>query len=231
MKFFPLFFLLLMGLGLGSLPAAEPGVESTNVVPPAPVFGTGVVARVNRVEVPYSWFLHEFRSTFFQYADADEARRSVMDELVDRALLYDRALQSGVTNDPVVQAKLDRQFQDIEAFMRYQMEMARMGLIIEAHLEQHPPAALEALSEAEVEAFYAGEMAGQPGAPEHFRDVPKALQGQIRRQADQVRRQEILDELVGRLRTNAQIQVNTPLLKATPLPDMKGDVPDAFRAP
>lgn len=218
--------LMLICVGAGWSESAPVSSESSPTA-----FPSGVVARVNQVEVPYAWFLHEFRSTFFHYAGASDARREVMDEVVDRMLLYDAALQSGVTNDPAFQAKMERQLKDVEAFMRYQADMARLSLIIQAYLEKHPPAQLVELTEEEVNAFYKREIAGQPGAPRTFDEVPAAMQDQIREQADTVRRQAILKELVKKLKQGAHIEVNEPLMEATPKPDMKGDVPPEFRTP
>jgi hypothetical protein len=220
---------LLMALLLGG---TWPGWSETptddNAAEPVS-FPSGVVARVNQVEVPYDWFLHEFRSTFFQHAGSSDAREAVMKEVVDRMLLYDAALQSGVTNDPAFQARMERQLKDVEAFMRYQLDMARLSMIVEGYLERNPPAKLHELTDREVADFYRREVAGQPGAPRTFEEVPAALQEQIREQADAERRQAILKELVKKLRKGSHIDINEPLMNATPLPEMKGDIPPEFR--
>ncbi len=225
--------LLLLFSGLMLACAGTGWAETAPVAAdPAPAaFPSGVVARVNQVEVPYDWFLHEFRSTFFHYAGAPDARREVMDEVVDRMLLYDAALQSGVTNEPAFQAKMERQLKDVEAFLRYQADMARLSLIIQAYLERHPPAELAELTDEEVKSFYKREIASQPGAPRTFDEVPAAMQDQIREQADTERRQLILKDLVKKLKKGAHIEINEPMMKATPKPDMKGDVPPEFRNP
>lgn len=222
---------LLLGMGLLVLGAGSVGAEEKSEVAPvpvAPVMGTGVVARVNQFDVPYSWFLHEFRSTFFQYEGADDVRQAVLDNLVERVVLYEAALASGITNDAKARAEIDGRLANIEAFMRFQLEMARLGFTIEAYLEKNPPAGELTLSEKTVREFYQEEIAGQPGAPARFEDVPAALQARIREQAADQRRQELLQGLVTDLRSNVVIEVNTPLMQSVPLPEMKGEVPPPF---
>lgn len=192
-------------------------------------FPSGIVARVNHLEVPYEWFRHEFRSTFYHHAGADNVRQRVMDGLLDRVLLYQTALSSGITNDPGVQAGIDERLRNLEAFMRYQLDMARLGFTVEAYLEKHPPAGDLDLSDQEVRAFYQREVAGQPGAPARFEDVPAEIQDQIREQAVNQRRQQVLETLVAGLKSNATMEVNAPLMRATPLPKMEGEVPAPFR--
>ena len=113
--------------------------------------------------------------------------------------------------------------------MRYQLDMARLGFTIEAYLEKHPPSGELTLSEKAVHEFYQREIAGQPGAPARFEDVPDALQAQIREQAADQRRQTLLQTLIEGLKSNAVVEINQPLMNGVPLPRMEGDVPPPFQ--
>lgn len=219
------FFLALLACpGFAAEPASttnRPSVESTALRP-------GLVAQVNQLEVPYEWYANEFRATYYQHAGASDVRREVMDGLIDRLVLYDVALASGVTNDPAVQADLERQLKGMEEFMRYQLAMARVGLTIEAYLEKHPPPETAEVTADDLRAYYVEEIAGQPGAPSSYDDLEPAYQQQVREQVEGQRLQAVLQKIVAGLRTNATIRINERLMDSTPMPKMQGDGTDDF---
>lgn len=222
-------FVIPLLLLLATRSPAESAPVTNPVVAAESGFPSGVVARVNQMEVPYDWFLHEFRSTFYQHPGADDVRQRVMDGLLDRVLLYQAALSSGITNDARARTDIEERLRNLEAFMRYQMDMARLGFTIEAYLEKNPPAGELTLSEKTVREFYQREIAGQPGAPARFEDVPAPLQAQIREQAADQRRQTLLQTLIEGLKSNTVIEVNQRLMEGVPLPKMEGDVPPPFQ--
>lgn len=222
MKSTPLFILALLALpGFAAEPASP-----TNLPPAA--LRPGLVAQVNQLEVPYEWFANEFRATYYQHAGASDVRREVMDGLIDRLVLYDVALASGVTNDAAVQADIERQLKGMEEFMRYQLAMARVGMTIEAYLEKNPPPKTDEVTEDDLRAFYVEEIAGQPGAPRSYDDLEPAYKQQVREQVEGQRLQAVLQKVVAGLRTNATIRINERLIDSTPLPRMSGDGSEEF---
>lgn len=218
--------LLATALVAFSVRAEEPAAAAAEAGPAAAALGTGTVARVDGLDIPYDWFRHEFRSTFIRHGGRPGVRDRVFDDFLGRMILYADACRSGITNDPGVMARVDSQLRQMESFMQYQLAMARIGMIIEAHIEQDqlvPPAGPG--TEDEARKFFADEIAGQPGAPESFDDLPERVQGQIRDRVGQVKLEAELRALVERVRTNLSVEVNQTLVDQVPMPAMRGDVP------
>lgn len=221
-------FLLLAVLLFASV--ARAGEAASEPAPPS--LGTGTVAVVDGQAIPYDWFVHEFRSAYARQGGAPDARQQVFDEFLSRMILYAAALRSGVTNDPVAMAKIDRNLRGMEEFMRYQLAMARIGMIMEAYLRaEHQITDAGPASEEDAAAFYLRTMAGRSGAPPTYDAVPPEIKVRIREQAGRDQLEQRVRRLVAEIRTNYVVEINQPLVDQVPAPEMRGDVPPAFRAP
>ena len=88
MKFQPIF------LALWLVTPSTLFADDPEVIPES--LPSGVIARVGDFEVPYEWFLNEFRSTFFRHAQSSNVRQEVFDPFLEKMTLYELARTSGL---------------------------------------------------------------------------------------------------------------------------------------
>ena len=209
----------------------SPVVAEDVAQPPAEeALPTNLVARVGSVDVPYEWFLHEFRSTFFRFGPQDNIRQIVFSNMVERMTIYAAAVESGITNDVEVMAKVESDLVEMRRFLEFQMAMARMGLITEAYLaKEGVDVSADDLKDEDVNAYYEENVAGMTGAPATFDDVPAEIQAQIRNEMIAAKNDEMVQALLERVRTNIPVRVNLERVDSVPMPKMEGDVPPEFR--
>lgn len=198
--------------------------------PTAGELDSNVVARISGFDVPYDWFLHEFRSSFFRYADAGDIRTAAFKPFLERMTLYALARQAGVPDDPAVRQQVREKIDGMRAFMEFQLAMAEAGLITEAFLESRgiTPAGISVTDE-DLQAFFDAHIRGQPGAPKSLKDVPDELKRRIRQNlaAEQYGRR--VSEKIAEWKTDLEIVVNQPLVDSVPLPEMENAPPEFQR--
>ncbi|HMP74101.1 MAG TPA: hypothetical protein PKE55_12635 [Kiritimatiellia bacterium] len=128
----PISFPRIAAIGLFILPLGAFGEETP---PPQPQLASDIVAVIHGEPIPYDWFVHEFRSTFFRHGEAANPREAVWETFLKRALLYEAAKQSGLTEDPAVMDRIRERVEGTRAFMAYQLAMLERGLVAEQYLE------------------------------------------------------------------------------------------------
>ncbi len=203
-------------VGRGMADSPEPETE-TELAP-------SVVARIDGHPVPYEWFLHEFRSTFFQYENEATARREAYDRFLDRMLLYRAAQTEGVDDDPEIRAEVDAQIGMMRAFMEYQLAMAEARIVVEAFLarRQLGPEQFRADDEA-LAAQIRRVAAVHPEADQPFESLPAEVQTQIRKRVEAEMRREAIEGLIAELRHEMEIESNYPAIDAVPVPEIIRD--------
>lgn len=192
---------------------------------------SGVIARVGDFEVPYDWFLNEFRSTFFRYAQSANVRQEVFDPFLEKMTLYQLARSSGVGEDAAFQQELNLKMDGMKAFMDYQLAMARMGLYIQAYLKAEgiDPGKVTVTDE-ELQAFLAEEGNAFPGAlPDSLGELQPHVKDMLSQRLVSLKVAEAVKNLVREKREDLKIEVQQSLIDSVPLPEMKGTPPPGMR--
>ncbi|MBU0677757.1 MAG: SurA N-terminal domain-containing protein [Verrucomicrobia bacterium] len=209
-----------------SASAPSEKVDVVKAVPagiPSSIADTSTVAVVNGAPIPYEWFLHEFRSTFFRYNDAPDSRNQVLDSLIERSLLHAAAVKEGILDDLETVKDINERVSSMRAFMEYRLEMARLSMVIDKFLEtKHlSPDDFEA-TEDDLADFFMKEVKGKPGAPESVEEIPEHIKSQLMMRIKQSKQMDAVQALVAGLRKEADVQVNQSAVDSVPMPDMKG---------
>jgi hypothetical protein len=216
---------LILGLATGA-----PGTEPAGVpVVALPELGTATVARVGGFDVPYDWFLHEFRSSFFRHAAATNLREGAFAPFLERMTLYALARAAGVPDDPAVHRRIQEKIGGMRAFMEYQLALAEVGLVSDAYLESQgiTPAGV-AVTDEDLDTFFRANIQGQPGAPATRADLPENLQARLRDTVAAEKYGRLVSEKIAAWKTNLAVMVNHPLVDSVPLPEME-NAPPEFR--
>jgi len=190
--------------------------------------GPDVVATIDGETVPYEWFLHEFRSSFFRYGQADDARREAFRAFLDRMILFEVARQAGVAEEEDLRDAIRRRVEGMRAFMDYQIAMTERQMVIERFLEEKSlsPEAF-GVSDEELKAYFEQQFAGKPGTTTTFEDLPPFVAGQLRERVQAEKQQKAVDDLVAEFRREMSIAVNEQLVENVPLPKIVGEPPFA----
>lgn len=216
---------VLAGLLIFSAPAlaGDEGAAENSV----PVLGSNVVARIGDFDVPYDWFLHEFRSTFFRHTDATNVREAVFGPFLERMTLYTLARQDGAAGRDDLRARIDERIGGMRAFMEYQLAMTEVSMVVEAYLASKglTPATVT-VSDEEMQGFFDARIKGQPGAPARLEDVPAEIQEQIRQNLSLESFSRLVSRSLDEWKTNLPVRVHRELLEAVPLPAMEGAPPE-----
>lgn len=214
--------LLLLAAALGLLfpvRAEEPA--------PTPGLPDGVIARVGDLDIPYNWFLHEFRSSFFRHAQTGDVRRAVFEPFLERMSLYAVARDAGVDRDPDLQAAVRRRQDGMRAYLEYQLAMAEVGMVIEAYLNQQGlvPDAISVTDE-DLAAFLKEEAERFPGAaPESLDDLPEGLRDMLTQRYRAMKQGERIRELLAEKTRDLAVEVRDDLVESVPMPEIKGTPP------
>lgn len=192
----------------------------------------GCVAEVGSVEIPYDWLLHEFRSTFFRYPQDSNVRSQVFSNLLDRMTLFAAAKESGVQDDAALQARINDQIESTRAFMNYQLEMRRIGLIVEAYLKKSGLDVSQfSVTDEELSSYYKAKYVGLPGAPATVEEAPAEIRLQIREEAVAEKQKKAIEEHLSSLRETLPTTVDEEKVQSVPMPKMEGHVPPGMSDP
>jgi len=206
--------------------APAPPVDAAPAAPP-PDLGSNVVARIAGFDVPYDWFLHEFRSTFFRCRDHTNVRAAVFAPFLERMTLYELARQAGIPDRPEVRRRIEEKIGGLRAFLEYQVAMAEVELVTDAYVESRGIAPADTVvADEEIQAFFDAHVRGQPGAPENVDDLPAEVAARLRRAVAMEKYGRLLSAKIAAWRTNLSMAVNQPLVDAVPLPEMEGAPPE-----
>lgn len=187
------------------------------------------VMTIDGEPVPYRWFQHEFRSTFFRHGIGDEARGRAFAEFSDRMVLYAAARKAGIDRDPALLAKMESQQASMREFMAYQLDMARVSAVVQAYLDSRG-IGLDAfgVTDDELLDHLKAEGAKHGQVVASLADVPAELLPQIRQGLQAARQALALQHLVAELRSTLVVQVSTGLVASVPFPEMR-NAPPGFR--
>ncbi len=183
---------------------------------------TNTVAWIDGEAVPYDWFLHEFRSTFFHYGQGPAVRSQVYNSFLDRMVLYANAKHDGLADDPVLKAQIQQRLQQMRAFMEYQLAMTEVSMTIDADLQKQRLGLDQfQVSDAELKAYAEQEAAAKHSAAK-FEDAPANVKEQMRKHLQQQKQNEAVQALIHTLRKQFKIETNQPLVDNVPFPAVAG---------
>ena len=208
------------------------GDASSATDKPAVPLGTNLVARVEGLDVPYAWFLNEFRSTFFRHGQDPDVRQKVFDEFADKLALYVTARNNGVPDDPAVKTLIREKVESARSFMQYQLTMMEMSIVIESYLRQQKLTPEDyPVSDEELKAYFEEKIATMPNAPKSLDDVQPQIKEQIRLSFQREQALMKAQALATELRKKMKIEVNQELVDNVPFPQMTGNAPFAGAPP
>ncbi len=228
MKRLAFFVLSMIALAAPHLPAAgsdETGLDVSRTNSPG-----DYVMEIDGWLIPSEWFLHEFRSTFFQHASSTNIRDAVFGPFRNRMILHAKARAEGVDRDPTLRTAIDEKVKSMRSYMEYQIQMAEIDMVNEElvrrlELKTSP----DAITEDQLETFYNAHIRSRPGAPGSLHDVPAHVLESLKVQAAQHIMDERLNELVHAWQTNMVISINEDAVQSVPMPVMKGTPPAGWR--
>lgn len=209
---------LVMGVPHAGFGTPDAGGNSTETSAP---LGTNEVARIGNEVIPYNWFLHEFRSTFYKYGETPDARRKVFDPFLDKMVLYTVA-KKATGNDVAAAQKIEERIQNMREFMEYQLVMTRVQMTIENYLQEQ---ALDenhfSVSEGELKAFISAELVQHPEAlQQSFADVPASVKKQLEIRLRREKQNRAVQDLTHKLMSELPIDINEPLIESVPFPQI-----------
>ncbi|MBP7829814.1 MAG: hypothetical protein KA248_07845 [Kiritimatiellae bacterium] len=217
----PILLLLLAGTVFAeespspAVPASEP-----------PALASDVVARVGDFDVPYEWFLHEFRSSFFRHTGEPDVREAVFQPFLERMTLYALARQEGLQDQPALRARIRERVDGMRAYMEYQLAMVEVGMVMQEYLEARGVTADSIrVGDEDLQAFFDRHVKGRPGAPDTLEDVPAEIRDRMRQDIAMTRYAESVSAALAEWKTNMPVAVNTDLVRSVPLPEMNGAPP------
>jgi len=181
---------------------------------------TNVVADIAGVEVPYPWFLHEFRSSFFRYGEGPEVRREVFRQFMRRMVLYVEARASEVAEDADLKRAIASRVETKKAFMEYQLAMTEVEMLVEAYLASRGLGRdMFSVTDEEVDAFAQEELA-RMGRSGDVSNVPPHVLDQMRDRLAMDRRTQAVNDLADLLLKEKPQQVNDALVDQVPFPEI-----------
>lgn len=186
------------------------------------------IAMVGGQTIPYDWFLHEFRSTFFRYASAPDVRQTVFDAFIDRIIIHEAAVREGVHQDPELRARVRERIEHLRSFMEYQLAMTERAMITDHFLSKLGLGLDDfEVTEDELRAFIKRDLQERTGAPDNIRteDVPPQIRDQLRNRIRHEKQQAALKERRAVWTDEAPVEINQPLIDNVPLPNMPDDMP------
>lgn len=188
-----------------------------------------VIMHIGGTDIPYDWFLHEFRSTFFRHAHAEDVRQAVFEPFKKRMLLYTRATHLGIDQQPELMRDIENRISDLRAFMDYQLAMTRIDMINNALIRESGFAvSTNDLSEEELADFFNRRIKNRPGAPPSYEMIPAHLRDSMRHQAAQDKLERKLDEWIAGWQNEIELMINHDAVENVPFPEMKGSPPPDF---
>lgn len=217
-----LFLVLMVGTGIAVM---------ADEIPDPAALPDDILARIGVVDLPYDWFLHEFRSTFFRHAGEPDVREAVLEGFLDKMTLYAAARQSGVGEDPELRERIDQRLADQQAFLEYQLAMTEVTMLVQAFLEAEGLAPESFTVTDEDVADYLDRQ--ETPLPAAMRDRDGNLQPHVRERLEQAVRAErqraAVDALLAERAESLPVQVNRDRVQEVPLPEMKGTPPPGLK--
>ena len=229
MKNTPFFLLFIIALAIGSSPWVSKAAEVASAettgsnAPPSKdeVIPDDVIARVNGHPIPYEWFLHTFRSSFFQFGEDPAVRQQVYRQFMGQMLLHRAAVEAGVADDPAVRAQIDKQIAQSRAFMEYQLAMMEVGIICEAYLAKQGQAPADMyVSDEETQAFLAKAAQSNPQIGRSFSELPAGRQKEVRQMVRMEKYNRHVQAVIQRLWAEMKVESNDAAINAVPFPEI-----------
>jgi len=201
-------------------PQSEQAAEDIETLP------ENVVARINGTDIPYEWFLHEFRSTFFRHQTSEDVRQAVFQPFMTRMLLAAKAREMSIDQRPEIQEEINRRITGMRAYMEYQLAMTEIGILNSALIQELGiNTSADSVTDEEVAAFFDANIKNKPGAPDSVEQIPAANLQNIMKQIAQIRvEQEVMTMMTG-WTNDMTIIVNDDAVENVPMPEMKGPAP------
>jgi hypothetical protein len=184
---------------------------------------TDVIATIGEFDIPYLWFLHEFRSNFYRHPDQNQARQVIFDTFMERMKLLALARAEGIHQREEVRTAIDERIANMRSYMDYQLAMTEAGLLIEAYLK-HLGLNQEdvEVDDNDIAAFYYSQRAAMPGAPPSIEDVPPEIRARIAEQAALAKFKTAVDQATAAQASNLVLHINQSLVDHVPLPEQRG---------
>lgn len=192
------------------------------------------VAIIGGQEIPYDWFLHEFRSTFYRHVHEEDIRKAVFDQFLTTALVFEAARAAKIDQDPELQEQIQSRIESMRAYMEYQLAMTERGMIIEAYLSDQGLAADSfSITDEELLLYIQQELSTRPNSPEvdSLDDVPPQIQQQFRSRWQQEQQQHKLQQRQSNWLKEFDIEINEALIQSVPLPRMRDGQQAPFPLP
>ncbi len=195
---------------------------------PAHGLDASTVAMVGDEAIPYDWFLHEFRPTFFRYGDDPDVRQTVFDAFLDRMIIHEAAVRDGVDQNPELRRRVRERIESLRSFMEYQLAMTERAMITDHYLSELGLGLDDfEVTDDDVRAFIKRDLQQRPGAPENVQpeDVPPQVLDQLRNRIRHEKQQAALKERMAAWINEAPVEINQSLIETVPLPHMPEDMP------
>ena len=218
-------FLALL-LCAATLATAE--MEGQSVVPHSNRLDESTIALVGDEAIPYDWFLHEFRSTFFRHGSETDVRQTVFDAFLDRMIIHEAAVRDGVEQNPELRRRVRARIESLRSFMEYQLAMTERAMITDHYLSELGLGLDDfEVTDDDVRAFIKRDLQQRPGAPENVQpeDVPPQVLDQLQNRIRYERQQAALKERIAAWINEAPVEINQSLVDNVPLPHMPEDMP------
>jgi len=219
----PLSLLTAGSVTIAETPPPEQAAESVDALP------ENVVARINGTDIPFEWFLHEFRSSFFRYQQSDDVRQAVLQPFMTRMLLAAKAREMNIDQRPEIQEEINRRITGMRAYMEYQLAMTEIGILNSALIQELGiNTSPDSVTDKEIADFFDAQIKNKPGAPDSVEQIPAANLQNIIKQIAQTRvEQEVMTMLAG-WTNEMTIIVNDRAVENVPMPEMKGQAPQGL---
>ncbi|HOW97642.1 MAG TPA: hypothetical protein P5567_14375 [Kiritimatiellia bacterium] len=217
---------LLLALAGDVFPEDTPMPTGPSAEESAPALASNVVARVGDFDVPYDWFLHEFRSSFFRHTGEPDVREAVFQPFLERMTLYALARHEGLPENPALRARIRERVDGMRAHMDYQLAMVEVGMVVQAYLESRGLTGDSIqVGDEDLQAFFDRHVKGKPGAPKTLGEVPAEIREQMRQNIAMTKYAETVSAALAGWKTNVPVTVNSSLIQSVPLPEMDGAQP------
>ena len=158
-----------------------------------------VIARIEGTDIPSNWFGHEFRTSFFQDGNTEEARQKAFEKFMRKMTLYALSKKEGLLDDPRLRSQIDERVAKQRDYFEYQLAMTEVNAGIQAYLTLFgiTPQSI-VVGEVELDTFIEKEMAKQSHNP--FADAGINIPDEIREQyRQQLARQKHQDAILQHL--------------------------------
>lgn len=188
------------------------------------------VAIIGGQEIPYDWFLHEFRSTFYRHVHEEDIRTAVFDQFLTAALAYEAARTAKIDQNPELQERIESRIESMRAYMEYQLAMTERGMVIEVYLSKLGLSTDSfSITDEELLVYIQQELSSRPNAPvvDSLDDVPPQIRQQFRSRWQQEQQRKELQQRKAGWQEEFGVQINNSLIESVPLPRM----PEGQNAP